>query len=87
MGWFDFFFPIRLGDAVIRVIDRATGAEAVRLFDDPRTRPADTGPKPRVVAALTFAGPDLVAVAWDDGRLAAFRLSDGSRLWSRLDSD
>ena len=75
-------------DSGVRVIDRVNGAEAVELFDDPQTRPPEAACcAPRFKVALTFAGPDRIAVAWSDGRLAAFSLSDGARVWSRLDSD
>jgi WD40 repeat protein len=75
-------------DNSIRVIDRVTGAAAVDLVDDPQTRPPENerlGPRHKV--ALAFAGPDRIAVAWNDGRLAVFSSSDGARVWSRLDSD
>jgi WD40 repeat protein len=74
------------GDPPIRIIDRARG-ESVTLFDDPQTRPPQIGDKPRYVVALAFVGPDRVAVAWDDGRVAAFRASDGALVWSRVDAD
>jgi WD40 repeat protein len=67
----------------VSVIDRVNGADTVELFDDPQTSP----PGPRFKVALTFAGPDRIVVAWNDGRLAAFSSSDGARVWSRLDSD
>jgi hypothetical protein len=75
------------GELVIQIIDRARGRQTVTLFDDPQRRPPDTGPKPRYPVALTFVGADRVAVAWNDGRLATFRASDGALLWSRVDSD
>ncbi len=74
-------------DTLVQIFDRVRGAEAVRLSDDPQTRPPQIGGKPRYVVGLTFAGPDRIAVAWDDGRLAAFRLSDGALVWSRVDQD
>jgi len=75
-------------DTGVRVIDRVNGAAAVELIDDPQTRlPEAECCAPHFKVALTFAGPDRIAVAWSDGRLAAFRLSDGARVWSRLDSD
>jgi WD40 repeat protein len=75
-------------DTVVNVIDRVSGTETVKMVDDPQTRPPEAPCcKPRAIVALTFAGPDHIAVAWDDGRLAAFRFSDGALVWSRLDSD
>jgi WD40 repeat protein len=78
--------PVWPDDSPARIIDRA-GGESVKLFDDPQTRPPQIGSKPRYVVGLAFAGPDRVAVAWSDGRLAAFRVTDGTRVWSRVDSD
>lgn len=78
--------PAWPNDSPARIIDRAT-AESVKLIDDPQTQPPQTGSKQRYVVGLTFAGPDRVVVAWDDGRIAAFRASDGTRVWSRVAAD
>jgi hypothetical protein len=74
-------------ETVVNVIDRANGSDTVKLFDDPQSRPPAVPGKLGAIVALTFAGPDRIAVAWDDGRLAAFRVADGVRIWSRVDSD
>ena len=61
-------------DTLVQIFDRVRGAEAARLSDDPQTRPPQIRRQARYVVGLTFAGPDRIAVAWDDGRLGCLSL-------------
>jgi WD40 repeat protein len=71
----------------VTVLDTATGAPLVTLSDDSALAPSE-GYGPRALQDLTFvAGDARLAVVWGGGRLTEWRVSDGSIVLSRLDSD
>jgi WD40 repeat protein len=71
----------------VTVLDTTTGAALVTLSDDSALAPSE-GDGPRALKDLSFvAGDARLAVAWGGGRLTEWRVSDGSVVFSRLDSD
>jgi WD40 repeat protein len=71
----------------VTVLDTTTGAPLVTLSDDSALAPSE-GEGPRALQALAFvAGDARLAVAWGGGRLTEWQVSDGSVVFSRLDSD
>jgi WD40 repeat protein len=71
----------------IAIFDVASATELVTLFDNSELRP----PEPagfRDVSGMAFVAQDSrLVVAWRSGRLAAWRVEDGTLLFSRLDGD
>ena len=74
------------GDS-IAIFDVASATELVTLFDNSELRP----PEPagfRDVSEMAFVAQDSrLVVAWRSGRLAAWRVEDGTLLFSRLNDD
>jgi WD40 repeat protein len=71
----------------IRIFDTTTATEIVTLFDNSELHP----PEPagfRDVSEMAFVAQDSrLVVAWRSGRLAAWRVEDGTLLFSRLNDD
>jgi WD40 repeat protein len=71
----------------VTVLDTATGAPLLTLSDGSPLVPSE-GYGPRSLQDLAFVDGDArLAVVWGGGRLTEWRVSDGSMVLSRLDSD